>query len=487
MKIFHLSDACEASWQAAFTTLMHAHGEFNLYTGYVDGQQLCQMGSVRVKGGIETSDPSAIQALDVRPLETGASASETGRSHSDLASREGAHSTEESDSQAEPTLRSVSLVETRDAEGSEKGAGRLRGGQRGAGEQVTTNEERAEGGEEVMKERKRKFWRKRRRRLLGASVPGTIVNGVPLHEMERYSLCGARVRGGILAADTEQLRNMLEAIQVKKAVIAVMASVGFEDMLENWLCYVTELGIQNYFIITDSFEQAQRMAARGHSAFFLRLAAAANRSLDYGTLGYKQFILERTRMVGNILELHYHVLLADVDAVWLSNPFDHMRSTKIDIYAQLEPSGFLCGGFLYLRSTPPVVKLWKRVTEMFEATVERMAQEIVAVQPEGMKAFLRHYEHLHEQRYLNYMVAGNRSSAIVRGLDMNLFPNGRDYFAKQKPQKAGIQPVAIHNNYIVGKQNKTRRFVETGLWRVGNEKGMCGCLTCHVDTKTPYS
>lgn len=49
-----------------------------------------------------------------------------------------------------------------------------------------------------------------------------------------------------------------------------------------------------------------------------------------------QFILERTRMVLSILRLKFNVLLADVDAVWLSNPFDHMRSTEFDIFAQVK-------------------------------------------------------------------------------------------------------------------------------------------------------
>ena len=71
-------------------------------------------------------------------------------------------------------------------------------------------------------------------------------------------------------------------------MIAVMTSAGFDDMLENWLCFVAELGIQNYFIISDSLDQAQRVAGRGHSAFHLNLRAHGNRSLDYGTIGYKQ-------------------------------------------------------------------------------------------------------------------------------------------------------------------------------------------------------
>ena len=98
--------------------------------------------------------------------------------------------------------------------------------------------------------------------------------------------------------------------------------------------------------------------------------------------------------------------------------------------------------------------------------------------PPVSRVACQHYEHLHEQRYLNYLVSKNDSVVRVKGLDMTLFPSGRDYFDKHKPQAAGVEPVVIHNNYIVGKEKKQRRFAETGLWRVDAEKHACLCLTC---------
>ena len=47
--------------------------------------------------------------------------------------------------------------------------------------------------------------------------------------------------------------------------------------------------------------------------------------LDYGSVAYKKFILARTRAIGEILHAGYAVLLADVDAVWFSDPFVHMK------------------------------------------------------------------------------------------------------------------------------------------------------------------
>ena len=54
-------------------------------------------------------------------------------------------------------------------------------------------------------------------------------------------------------------------------------------------------------------------------------AAVEAQPLDYGSIEYKKFILARTKAIGEILHAGYDVLLADVDAIWFSDPFEHMK------------------------------------------------------------------------------------------------------------------------------------------------------------------
>ncbi|CAI5512557.1 unnamed protein product [Closterium sp. Naga37s-1] len=417
----------------------------------------------------------------------------------------------------------------------------------------------------------------------------SAVSADALLRTPRTDMCGRPVRRGLYAQDVKGLRKMLSVIQTNNTVVAVMTSVGFADMLTNWLCYVRELGFTNFFIITTSAKQALDLFAKGHAVFLLRpsfihlnsslssssssaaaaaaaaaaeaahLRAAAylqsaggdgqqqgsqqgqrggrvgrtllglegtraeegglvvtfestqkspryngtrtllglegtraeegnlvvdwregrhgNRllmsaggsggdgfggvggggdggggeggrrkakwgfrlvaaakvmkraarrvatasglrrtpnitvpfSMEYGGIGYKQLLLKRTRLVGSILKMGYNVLLADVDAVWLSDPFVHMGNKSVDIYGQLEPSGQLCGGFLFLRSTPRVVTLWDQVTGLYTRTFNRMAKEALYKKPEEMGAWLKQFEHLHEQRYLNQLLGKRRS------------------------------------------------------------------------------
>ncbi|GJP34500.1 hypothetical protein CLOM_g18941 [Closterium sp. NIES-68] len=490
----------------------------------------------------------------------------------------------------------------------------------------------------------------------------SAVSADALLRTPRTDMCGRHVRRGLYAQDVKGLRKMLSVIHHNNTVVAVMTSVGFADMLTNWLCYVKELGFTNFFIITTSAKQALDLFAKGHAVFLLRpsfihlnsslpnslssssganaaaaahlraeaylqsaggtggggqqqqqgqglqqqqrggrtgrallgfdpaglgfmqksqqlghlelaassvenrqlgfddhveegeegsmaewmegrhgsrvlmsasggggsrgeggggeggeggkrkvkwgsrLVAAAKAmkraarrvatasglrrtpnitvpfSMEYGGIGYKQLLLKRTRLVGSILRMGYNVLLADVDAVWLSDPFTHMRNKSVDIYGQLEPSGELCGGFLYLRSTPRVVTLWDQITGLYTRTFNRMAKEALYKKPEEMQAWLKQFEHLHEQRYLNQLVGKRRSKVRVQGLDTLMFPNGKEFFVQRAPQQAGIAPVVIHNNYIKGKKAKIQRFKEFGLWRADPTGTSCLCLSCPVQT-----
>lgn len=107
-----------------------------------------------------------------------------------------------------------------------------------------------------------------------------------------------------------------------------------------WLrgpCWLQELQIHNYFIITQDRQHALRLAKRGLAVYCAgcrEREKAQQRSgqgtqeaqpLNYGSTEYKEFILARTKAVGDILKAGYNVLLADVDAAWLADPFAFLK------------------------------------------------------------------------------------------------------------------------------------------------------------------
>lgn len=51
-----------------------------------------------------------------------------------------------------------------------------------------------------------------------------------------------------------------------------------------------------------------------------------------------------------------------------------------------------------------------------------------------------------------------------QALDPLVFPSGGVFFETEEVQRAGVQPVIVHNNFIFGVEQKIRRFKERGLW-----------------------
>eukprot|EP00850_Spirogloea_muscicola_P023868 SM000398S15210 [mRNA] locus=s398:4289:12937:+ [translate_table: standard] len=276
-----------------------------------------------------------------------------------------------------------------------------------------------------------------------------------VNEMQTYDYCYHRVERGSLAVTDSDLAEMLAHIQVNNTVVSVTANAGFEDVLQNFLCYARGLRIRNYFII--AFED----------------------KLAKNTYEYYLLVLERTKIVGQILHRGFNVLLADTDSVWLSNPFQHLSDARVDVFGQVEPSGDLCGGFLYLRNCRAVIELWDRVQARYEGLVTRITAQMKLIADPAKKAsWLMDHRDEHEQKYLNEELRGSNGTVRWRRLDRNLFPSGQFYFLDRSVQAAGVIPVVIHNNWIIGKEAKVARFKEFHLWKIRDADMGCPCARC---------
>eukprot|EP00850_Spirogloea_muscicola_P019194 SM000185S04053 [mRNA] locus=s185:88561:94615:- [translate_table: standard] len=303
----------------------------------------------------------------------------------------------------------------------------------------------------------------------------------PLLQLRRYNYCFKSMRPGIMATNRRELGDMLQAIAINNTIIAISANGGMEDMLSNWLCYSSELHFTNYMIVSFDEQLANNLVAAGHAVFFLK-SATRQEGLSYGTLEYQQLILERTKVIGIVLDFGYHVLLADIDSIWQSNPFLHLTDNNVDMYGQVEPNGDMCGGFLYMRNTKRMRALWHTVTRKFVDLVDNLAHKLASFKTAAEKArYLEANIEEHEQKLLNIEIRqmAKRGAFVPRNLSTLLFPSGKDFFLEQKPQAAGVNPVVIHNNWIIGKANKVNRFHEYKLWRITEVDFMCKCRhTC---------
>ncbi|CAI5465865.1 unnamed protein product [Closterium sp. Yama58-4] len=73
---------------------------------------------------------------------------------------------------------------------------------------------------------------------------------------------------GEVAWSAGELRGLLQQrIARHSAVAGVMVSPGYDDMLNNWVCYVKELQIRNFFIITQDPAHAFSLKRRGFAVY----------------------------------------------------------------------------------------------------------------------------------------------------------------------------------------------------------------------------
>ena len=111
-----------------------------------------------------------------------------------------------------------------------------------------------------------------------------------------------------------------------------MANAPYEDFLNNWICHAHAVGVQHFVVLTPDAEIATRLEARGIAhhvfvpSFALSNRTTVNAQLNYGTVEYQQLILERTLLVQRMLRLGVNVIIADIDAVWLSDPSAHFHA-----------------------------------------------------------------------------------------------------------------------------------------------------------------
>lgn len=131
-------------------------------------------------------------------------------------------------------------------------------------------------------------------------------------------------------------------------IVLLLVTRGYADMLTNFLCAARALQ-QRHFLILTHDEEIITIAKTfnvGHysppstSAYSAHINGSANHDhsfdtsnstqptspadADFGTIRYQELIYSRTELTLQLLLCGYHSIIADVDAVWLSDPLLHL-------------------------------------------------------------------------------------------------------------------------------------------------------------------
>jgi len=246
-------------------------------------------------------------------------------------------------------------------------------------------------------------------------------------------------------------------------IIATITS-GYIDFAFNWLCSLRRVNIRNFLFHAADEDLYRRLLGMGVPVIYyeseqareFRLAHNAGSSaVDYGSVAYQALMNTRTEFIYKILQKGYNVLLCDVDIIFLRDPFPFF-DMSLDIQGGAHKKTKVTGGYVFFRATPAARTVWVKVLLQHRDMFKQL-QSMSEFNPHSMT----------EQELLNQMLIESKNTDLKWGVvDERVIADGKRFFIDKLTQKNGEWPAAIHNNYIVGADNKRERFQNISMWMV---------------------
>lgn len=146
---------------------------------------------------------------------------------------------------------------------------------------------------------------------------------------------------------------------------------------------------------------------------------------------FRLIVRNKWPIIKSIYKNHKDLCWVDSDIVFLKNPLEIIEKKNQILFQCDDPGLTLCSGFMVFNSTIECQKF-----------VEECSQ----------------YVYEDDQRIVNYV--GENYIPHLAILDLDMFPNGHRYYQENRKENAYI----VHNNFMVGIEEKIKRFKEEKLW-----------------------
>ncbi|XP_074559546.1 UDP-D-xylose:L-fucose alpha-1,3-D-xylosyltransferase 1-like [Curcuma longa] len=250
-------------------------------------------------------------------------------------------------------------------------------------------------------------------------------------------------------------------------LIVTAVSEPFLPMMNNWLISIARQKRQDQVLIfAEDYVSLYEINRRwpGH-AVLVQPAPDSKTAHDYGSQGFYNITSRRPRHLLSVLQLGYSVMYNDVDMVWVADPFSYLEGDH-DVY--FADDMFTVKPLNHSHNLPPPENngqtnicscmIFLRPTRGGKKVVRSWIEEIQN-QKWSEKA------KTNDQPAFNCALSKTAKEVDLELLPQAAFPSGRLYFQNGDWVKStqGMHAI-VHNNYIVGLQNKIRRFRDYGLW-----------------------
>lgn len=260
------------------------------------------------------------------------------------------------------------------------------------------------------------------------------------------------------------------ATQHDGAVSFTLVNEVFLPTARSWLCNVDVANMRPRALVwgaTDA-KTARQLSQVEHSTTILLEGVKGGKDTghQFGNPGYWRLMLERTQLIGEILERGVSVFAFETDAIWLQDPqpwIEQLVRQQADIVGTINTRMEVSGNFFFLRATLATRRMWAEIVRRFE-------RAYAAGRFERKKADSWTYIE-NDQSLLTKLVLRNETwksqyPLSFLTLDMEKFVDGRWYKMEEGfyESERARSPVVINNNFVIGVKEKTERAKKWGHW-----------------------
>lgn len=292
-------------------------------------------------------------------------------------------------------------------------------------------------------------------KVLKVSINGTMI----INEGSSYRFPFHRLRKVVNVATRNN--NFVSITLLNKA---------FLEQARSWMCNVEAGGFRPpgiVWVATDEEAYNELQSIPNSEAIYLENFQGAQRGTAYGNPGYWMLMIERARLMRDILKQGITVFLFETDQVWLRDPMPLiyrilLTGENIDMIGTLDGVRDIAGNFLIFRPTILMRKVYNEVCRLFE---KEYIRKNMAKRTSKSVSYMHNDQSILTRLVLYDAYFRSRYPISFRILDTELFTCGKWYDGSNNQYKTNKSksPTVINNNFV-GLNLKKGRLVKFGHW-----------------------
>lgn len=311
----------------------------------------------------------------------------------------------------------------------------------------------------------------------------------PVSEIKLPDLSESKLKGNCVAScylEKNKKRDLVSLSlfrnsNVNSDIAILTVNSGYLDLARNWICWSKRAGFVNFVLLSEDVESKEILTSEFDvDVLLMQDAPQMKISSEYGSVEFQDTMNYRTRFLLEVLEYGFNFLTADMDSIWLEDPFKYIAANNSDVQGQQHKLTELSGGLIYVKATSTGLKLWKKVVDCQEKNLKFLKSHAI-----GTYDSSKYTEQFCIQKFSKRLAASDLLK--IRLLKSNRFPDGKAFFEDQLPLKQGVWPVIVHNNWILGVENKKHRFEDWNLWAVDSQNKCKQLQRISISDKATFS